>query len=251
MSFGQGNDGRDNGQAPMTDPLTSTALVATRDRAAGALAPVRDFGMPAPNAMAATAAQLDAFRELRTRLLAMASASGKSHFTTLLAPIQAGSGASFVTRNLAAAFTLEQRHVAILIDCNLRNPSQHTALGLSVDDGGLFDYLEQRHSAIGLRPTAIPGLHLIPAGRPSAGPREYFSSRTMREIITALRQAPCFIFLDGPPAKGSPDARILSDLADFVILVAGYGVDSTDSIAEAAGLFDPAKFAGVIFNECS
>ena len=45
--------------------------------------------------------------------------------------------------------------------------------------------------------------------------------------------------------KGSPDARILADLADFVVLVAGYGRDTPSTIAQAAANFDPAKFAGV------
>src|SRR5260221_7871643 len=97
-----------------------------------------------------------------------------------------------------------------------------------------------------IRSTSIPGLHLIPAGRPAVTPREYFSSQPMHMVMSALRQAPCFPFLDGPPAKGSPDARILSGLVDFVILVAGYGLDTPQAIAQAAGLFDPSKFAGVV-----
>jgi Mrp family chromosome partitioning ATPase len=100
-----------------------------------------------------------------------------------------------------------------------------------------------------VRPTGIPGLHLIPAGRPPAAPREYFSSQPMRVLMHLLRQEKCWVFLDGPPAVGSPDARILSDLVDFVILVAGYGRDTTGAIADAAALFAPEKFAGVVFNE--
>ena len=71
----------------------------------------------------------------------------------------------------------------------------------------------------------------------------------MRMVMAALRQAPCFPFLDGPPIKGSPDARILSELADFVILVAGYGLDTPETISKSAGLFEPSKFAGFVFNE--
>lgn len=199
----------------------------------------------------ATPEQLDAFRELRTRLLAMAAAAGKTHFTTLIVSVTAGSGASFVARNLAVAFTLQDRQLAILVDCNLRHPMQHRALGTASDEGGLFEFLDQPTLGIeGLvRATPIPGLHLIPAGRPPSLPREYFSSQPMRMVMAGLRQAPCYVFLDGPPAKGGPDARILADSADFVILVAGYGHDTIAGISQAAALFDPAKFAGVVFNE--
>jgi len=199
----------------------------------------------------ATTEQFHAFRELRTQLLAMAASLNRTHFTTLVVPVSPGSGASFVTRNLAAAFTLQDRRVAILVDCNLRHPTQHLSFGMRAERGGLFDYLEQPHASIEelVRPTRIPGLHLIPAGRPPAMPREYFSSETMRGIMTALHESPCYVFLDGPAAKGSPDARILSDLADIVVLVAGYGIDTNDGIAQTAALFDPKKFAGVVFNE--
>jgi Mrp family chromosome partitioning ATPase len=194
--------------------------------------------------------QLDAFRELRTRLLTMAEAVGLTHFTTLVVPVSSGAGASYVARNLAVAFTLQEQRVAILVDCNARHPTQSAALGLSSEEG-LFDYLEEPHAPVEnlIRPTTIAGLHVVPAGRPSGLPREYFSSQPMRMVMSALRQAPCFPFLDGPPTKGSPDARILSELVDFVILVAGYGQDTPQTIAQAAALFEPSKFAGVVFNE--
>ena len=199
----------------------------------------------------ATPDQIDAFRELRQRLLAMAEATGLQHFATLVVPVSSGSGASFVARNLAVAFTLQDQRVAILVDCNIRHPTQDSALGARADVGGRFDYLEQPRAPIPklIRSTTIPGLHLIPAGRPAVMPREYFSSQPMRMVMAALKQAPCVPFLDGPPIKGSPDARILSGLVDFVILVAGYGLDTPEAISQAAGLFDPTKFAGVVFNE--
>jgi Mrp family chromosome partitioning ATPase len=195
--------------------------------------------------------QLDAFRELRTRLLAMGAGIGLQRFTVLVVSIEGGSGASFVARNLAVAFTLQEQRRAVLIDCNLRNPTQHIAFDLLGGSDGLFDYLENPHfrpERLLLR-TELAGLYLIPAGRPSSSAREYFSSYAMRALLDSLRQRPSYLVLDGPSVKGSPDARILSELADFVVLVAGYGRDTVEGIAQAAALFDPAKFAGVVFND--
>jgi hypothetical protein len=42
---------------------------------------------------------------------------------------------------------------------------------------------------------------------------------------------------------------MLCELADVVILVAGYACNTPADIAAAAGNFDPGKFAGVVFNE--
>jgi len=232
--------GHDDWFAPFED-LPETAL--DRPRPAGLSARLAT-GM-------ATGAQLDAFRELRTRLLSMAAGVGLTHFTTLVVPGSPGAGASFVARNLAAAFTLQEGRVAILIDCHARHPTQHLALAADPAVEGLFDYLERPHAALDrlVRPTSIPGLHLVAAGCPAPGPREYFSSQAMRLLMSGLHQAPCWVFLDAPPARGGPDARILSELADFVILTVGYGHEHAEEIARTAALFDPTKFAGVVFNE--
>jgi Mrp family chromosome partitioning ATPase len=214
---------------------------------------------PPPVGMA-TDEQVESFRELRTQLMLMAANVGLTHFTTMVVPVTEGSGASFVARNLAAAFTLQQR-VALLIDCNFRNATQHDLIGADDDAEGLFEFLGQSRggapqvSSIArlIRPTPLPGLHVIPAGRCDsilAGPpREHFSSPPMKALLSRLRDEPCYVFLDGPPVEGSPDARILSDLADFVILVVGYGRTSASAIGRAAALFDRKKFAGVVFNE--
>lgn len=199
----------------------------------------------------ATGEQLDLFRELRTRLLSVALARGLNHFTILVAPLACGSGASFVARNLAAALTLHEERVTVLIDCNLRNPTQHLALRAQPRDLGLFEFLEEPATTLDrlVVPTVIPRLHLIPAGRPSLAAREYFSSFGMNMLMDALRQELCCAVLDGPPVQGAPDARILSELADMVVLVVGYGRSSSEEISEAAAAFDRNKFAGVVFNE--
>lgn len=193
--------------------------------------------------------QADAFREIRTRLLAL---GGDQNFVTMVVPVSSGSGGSFVARNLAAAFAFDEAKTALLIDCNPRHPAQHKAFGIQAEPG-LIDYLD--HPALGVEPiihhTGVPRLRLIPAGKPRELSGEYFSSFRMRAVLDSLRcrYPDRYLFLDGPATKGSPDARILSDLADFIILVAGYGRDTPATIAQAAANFDPNRFAGVVFNE--
>jgi Mrp family chromosome partitioning ATPase len=193
--------------------------------------------------------QADAFREIRTRLLALGDSN---NFVTMVAPVSNRSGASFVARNLATAFAFDEAKTALLIDCDMRHPSQQAALGVDASEGGLIDYLE--HPAIGVEKilyhTGIPRLRLIPAGSQREISAEYFSSFRMRAVIDSLRSRynDRYLFLDSPPVKGSPDARILADLADFVVLVVGYGRDTPDAVNKALANFDPSKVAGVVFN---
>ncbi|HET9033619.1 MAG TPA: CpsD/CapB family tyrosine-protein kinase [Dokdonella sp.] len=195
-------------------------------------------------------ARTDAFREIRTRLLAL---GGDSNFITMVAPISPCSGGSFVARNLAIAFSFDEARTALLIDCNLRNPSQHVALGVEPGAGDLIDYLENPDIGVEkiLRHTGIPRLRLIPNTSKREMSGEYFSSFGMRTLLDSLRDryADRYIFLDGPAVKGSPDARILSELADFVVLVSGSGRDSPSAIRRHVADFDPNKLAGVVFNQ--
>lgn len=216
----------------------------------GALAPHQLEARRLINGEAVSRELTNSFRELRTRLLEL---SDGQNFTTLIVPVSRGSGASFVARNLALAFAFDEARTALLVDCDLQQPSQHLALGVDPNSGGLTDYLE--HPAVGIKPilyhTGIPRLRLVPAGNMREGHMEYFSSFRMRAVLDSLRcrYPDRYLFLDGPPIKGSPDARILSDLADYVVVVAGYGRDTPAGINRAVAGFDPNKLAGLVFNE--
>jgi len=191
----------------------------------------------------------DAFREIRTRLLEL---GGNRNFVTLVVAVSPGSGGSFVARNLAAAFAFDDAKTALLIDCNLRYPVQHSALGVEVAHGGLIDYLEQPEQSVEdiLYRTGLPRVRLIPAGHARESSAEYFSSYRMHVLVDSLRSRypDRYLFLDGPALKGSPEARILSELADFVVIVAGYGRDTAASINQTVASLDPKKVAGVVFN---
>ena len=193
--------------------------------------------------------EVDAFRDLRTKLLAAA----EGNFITLVAPVSRGCGGSFVARNLAAAMAFDDTRSSLLVDCDLRHPSQDSTMRIEAAAGGLTDYLDnpEQDLASVLYETGVPRVRLLPAGRQRETGTEYFSTFRMRLMLDSLRSryADRYLFLDSPPVIGSPDARILADLADVVVLVAGYGRDTPSTIAQAAANFDPAKFAGVIFNE--
>lgn len=194
--------------------------------------------------------QADAFRDLRTRLLAL---GGKQNFVTLVVPAVHGCGGSFVARNLALAFAFDQIKTALLVDCDALHPSQHTALDIKPVNGGLMDYLQDSTTELQQiqYPTGIPRLHLIPNGGRHEISGEYFTSHRARVLIDSLRGSnpDRYIVLDGPSVMNSPDARILSELADLVVLVAGYGKVTLKNIEEASANFDPAKLAGIVFND--
>jgi len=236
---------------PHVDPRATPGHSIARMREAdGALAPIDCERKRLIHREESVRQQSDAFRGIRTRLLEMA---GENNFITLVVAVSPRSGASFVTRNLATAFAFDESKTSLLVDCNLRYPNQHKAFGIEPHTGGLIDFLEHPSRGITsiMYPTGVPRMRLIPAGRSRENSGEYFSSFRMRAVLDSLRcrYSDRYLFLDGPSVKGSPDARILADLADFVVVVAGYGRDTPAAINQAVANFDPAKLAGVVFNQ--
>jgi protein-tyrosine kinase len=193
--------------------------------------------------------QADAFRELRTRLLAL---GGERNFVTLVAPVGHGCGGSFVARNLATAFAFDDTKTALLVDCDALHPSQHLALHVDAAQGGLMDYLGDNALDAGkvIYRTGVPRLRLIPSGSQRETSGESFSSFRMRAMVDSLRSRypDRYLILDSPSVLGSPDARILSELADLVVLVAGYGMTTPENIEKATATFPAEKLAGVVFN---
>lgn len=228
-----------NADRPMVRTQETTALTPAHLRERAVIS-ADDMGLP----------QVDAFRDIRTRLLSIA---GDSNIVTLIVPVSPGSGGSYVARNIAAAFAFDESKSAVLVDCDLRSPSQHQTMHVEPSRGGLLSYLENPATSVSdiLYDTGIPRLRLIPTGGKPTRHGEYLSSFRMRLLVDSLRSRypDRYLFLDGPAVRGAPDARILSDIADVVVLVAGYGRDSAEDIARAAANFDPGKFAGVVFNE--
>lgn len=196
----------------------------------------------------ANRALVNRFRDLRTKLLEL---SGGNNFTIVVSATERGAGASFVSLNLAAAFAFDQSKTAVVIDCNLREPSLHATLDI-MPETGLTDFLDDSDYDIAriLYPTGIPRLRLIPAGSRRETPSEFFTSFRMKQFLQAVRRRypDRFIVLDTAPVTESPDARILSELCDYAMLVLPHGRVTPTTVEQAATAFNPQKFVGTVIN---
>lgn len=201
---------------------------------------------------------LDTFRRLRTKLLQI---SDGENFIAMLTSVAPGSGASFSATNLAAAFALDDTKTALVVDCNLRNPVQHKRFGVGGNREfiGLTDYIEnpERLDPEGwsvddiIYPTGIRRVSLVPVGKRREASLEYVASAHMEAFFSEVRDRypDRFIFVDAPSLTESPDAMVLAELCDMVILCVAHGKSTRSEIAQVAAEFGNDKLAGVIFTE--
>lgn len=192
---------------------------------------------------------MNAFRELRTRLYQLAG--NRDNFVLLITSVAPEGGASFVSLNLGAAIALDESKTALVVDCNIYDPSLHRLLPVE-PDYGLVEYLENitLETKDVIYSTGIRRLRMIPAGARQLPGSEFFTSGRMRRFVQELRTRyrDRYIIIDAPAIGASADARILADLCDYAMLVVPHGKVTGEQIRTAIDALGPEKLAGVIFN---
>jgi capsular exopolysaccharide synthesis family protein len=175
-------------------------------------------------------AAAEAYRSLRTNLM----------FTSVERPIQTllvtspvdGEGKSDAVANLAVTFA-QSGNKTILVDADLRRPSQHTIWG--VKNRGLTTMMLE-DAAVSNPPlvdSGIENLLLLPAGEEAPNPADLLSSKRMSEIIGVLKARANYILFDSPPVLAATDAALLGIKLDGVLLVVKSGQSRRDQTAAA------------------
>jgi capsular exopolysaccharide synthesis family protein len=172
----------------------------------------------------------EAFRTLRTSLLfSSAGSPPKSILFTSAQPSEGKTGLSINT-----AISLSQLGGSVLlIDADMRRPSCHSHLELSLKPG-LSDYLTGNADLVSIiKRTTVPNLHCIPAGTIPVNPAELLASPMTKETIELLSQRFNYIVVDSPPIFAVADALILSTVVKGVILVVQGGRTPREMIQRA------------------
>ena len=195
-------------------------------------------------------AMMNSFREIRTRLLQ--KSQGKN-FVCMVVSLNVDMGACFTTANLGAAFAYEGAKTALLIDCNPRERKLSQLLGLK-DNTGLSNYIV--NPEIGpmdiIYPVGINRMRLIPFGTALESRLEFIGSERLKDFLSILkrRHIDRYIIINAPPIEVSADAAILSELADWVVVVVPYGKVTGRRLARAIKSIPADKIAGIVLNNC-
>lgn len=173
----------------------------------------------------------ESFRDLRTNIIfSKADATLKS---ILVTGTEIGEGKSTVCLNLAYSFALIGKRV-LVVDCDLRRPSQHTLAGLHRLPG-LTEYLTGVNSdmqKVIRRSEMHENLFLFPAGSKTPNPNELLGSERMTELLTELENTWDLVLIDSPPLLMLSDAALLSKSVGGILMVARVGYSSRHMLKE-------------------
>ncbi len=190
----------------------------------------------------------ESIRALRTRILF--PSSGKVPRTLLVTSASPGEGKSFICANLGISLAQGVDNFCLLVDCDLRKPTQHTLFGIP-NVMGLSDYLQHKKQIPELlQPSGIEKFSIFPAGPRSVNPAELLSSAAMARLVDELshRYEDRIVLFDSPPLHAASETSVLAQHVDGVVIVVRYGAARREYIKALADAIGREKILGVVFN---
>lgn len=173
--------------------------------------------------------------------------------SVVLTSATANEGKSFTVANLAVS--LAQANLkTIVVDADLRRPTQHNIFQLPNIDG-LTDLLRspQAEVATYLKSTNINNLSVLPSGPLPPNPAELLSSQRMAQLLKKLEATADIVIFDTPPVMAVTDALVFAGQVGQAIVVVKAGQTRRQMLNQTLDRLRRVKvrIAGVILNQAS
>ncbi|RJR39515.1 MAG: hypothetical protein C4576_21450 [Desulfobacteraceae bacterium] len=193
---------------------------------------------------------------LRAQLIAKLNETGGN--SLLITSALPGEGKTFISINLGVSLSLELDRSIFIIDADLKNPSRlHYDFSrdfFGINCGcGLADYLigQVRLPQIFVNP-GIERLTLLPAGRQLSNSAELLNSYNMKELVAKLKAFPSAsgrILIFDSPSLLAPDALVLAEFVDGIVIVVEENRTKEDDLRHAMDLLKRKSIFGIVLNK--
>ena len=189
-------------------------------------------------------AQLEEFRLIKRRLIEQAEdlfrrGGGAAARRIMITSPNPGEGKTYAAINLALSLAAEKDSDVLLVDLDLARGSIGKVLGLPANPGLMEAIVDP---ALDVRDmvlrTDVPGLSVLPGGRPTRSDAEYLASARAQAVLDVLSaQAPARIVLfDTPPVLAASLPVELAKLVGQGVMVVRANATSASAINDAASL---------------
>lgn len=160
-----------------------------------------------------------------------------------------GEGKSTTVANLAIVMAQDNKKV-LLIDCDLRKPTQHKKFEIEQD--GLTNTLVRGKALDALvQHDVFPNLDILTSGPIPPNPSELLGSHKMAEVIAWARDHYDYVLIDLPPILAVADAAVIGNMVDGVLMVVASGSMTPNEAMDAKKRLQQAgvTILGVILNK--
>ena len=158
------------------------------------------------------------FKYMRARIESMRYKNKKDCQVIAVSSALHNEGKSYISANLAITLAQLKRKV-ILVDADLRRPSQVAYFGIS-SQNGLVDLLNMKKDLSDvIKKEVYSNLDILPAGYCGTDSTELIGSNKFRILLDFLRSEYEYVVIDTPPTFAVVDAAVIAGFADLPILV--------------------------------
>jgi capsular exopolysaccharide synthesis family protein len=171
----------------------------------------------------------EAYQSLRTSILF--SSHNREKRVLLLTSAGAQEGKSRTTAALARTLAATGERV-VLLDCDLRRPTQHVHMGVPREPGisnYVFEGVDGDYARY-LASTDVPSLKVFACGAIPPSPPDLIGSQKFRSLIQSLKAEFDWVLIDSPPIASLTDTVVLASLADMVGFVVKHNENDRDLI---------------------
>ncbi len=157
-------------------------------------------------------------------------------------------GKSTIAANLAGVFA-ESKKKVLLIDADVRNPSQHHAWELT-NELGLSNAIVGRANLATAIKIIQPNLHILTSGVTPPNPVTLLKSQAMSNLIQQASENYDYVVIDAPPILMAADALILGKLANGILMVSRPGIVDANSLVKTKDLLEKSgqNILGLVVN---
>lgn len=185
----------------------------------------------------------EAFRVVRTNLEFMNRNSGSK--VIAITSFNPGSGKTFITLNIGAAFAIKS-HRVLVIDGDFRRASLSSFAGSPVS--GFADYLSGVYDEISrviVKDAQGSGFDVLPVGTIPPNPSELIGSDAFTKALEELSEKYDFIFIDCPPVDMVADAKLINRHVDRTVFVLRAGLMERAFLPDLEQRYNDGSLAGL------
>ena len=159
-------------------------------------------------------------------------------------------GKSTVAANLACALAQTGKEKVLLLEGDVRRPSQSKIFGLGLRTGMCSWLQGDQELSKCIYRIETPGLWMLPAGTASRNPIELLQPSKVSTLMSTLDDWFDIIVIDSPPVLPLADTSMWVRLADGILLVTREGVTEKKQLTRGLEALEGQKLIGALAN-CS
>jgi len=181
-------------------------------------------------------------------------------FTLVVTSALSGEGVTTTSVGVALALAESTNKAVLLVDANLRRPALHGLFDIVQQPGlhemvpfagNLDEWLESGRvsmRALGVTPTVIPNLFVLPSGTTLDSPTQLMTSDACRLCFDVLASRFAYVIIDCPPLLTAVDAGSVCRLGSGVAIVIRAGLTRREDVRRAQERLQGAPVMGVVLN---